>query len=119
MSSANTCVSTTEPSVPSHEWLVTAQIAVSQPIQIAQVNIRTVNSGATVDRLSAQINSIIGNDQPDIVCLMAGTNIVGNGEKPQNVLNKVKGFVATVQKKCLAAQVVVAGLVHREDKPHL
>ena len=50
---------------------------------------------------------------------MAGTNNVGNGEKPQNVLNKIKGFVATVQKKCPAAQVVVAGLVHREDKPHL
>ena len=71
----------------------------------------SVNPGATVDRLSDQINSIIGNDQPDIVCLMAGTNNVGNGEKPQN------GFVATVQKKCPAAQVVVAGLVHREDKP--
>ena len=79
----------------------------------------SVNPGATVDRLSDQINSIIGNDQPDIVCLMAGTNNVGNGEKPQNVLNKIKGFVATVQKKCPAAQVVVAGLVHREDKPHL
>ena len=72
-----------------------------------------------MDRLSDQINSIIGNDQPDIVCLMAGTDNVGNGEKPQNVLNKIKGFVATVQKKCPAAQVVVAGLVHREDKPHL
>ena len=35
-----------------------------------------------MDSLSDQINSIIGNDQPDIVCLMAGTNIVGNGEKP-------------------------------------
>ena len=79
----------------------------------------SVNPGATVDRLSDQINSIIGNDQPDIVCLMAGTNNVGNGEKPQNVLNKIKGFVATVQKKCPAAQVVVAGLFHREDKPNL
>ena len=79
----------------------------------------SVNPGATVDRLSDQINSIIGNDQPDIVCLMAGTNNVGNGEKPRNVLNKIEGFVATVQKKCPAAQVVVAGLVHREDEPHL
>ena len=79
----------------------------------------SVNPGATVDRLSDQINSIIGNDQPDIVCLMAGTNNVGNGEKPRNVLNKIERFLATVQKKCPAAQVVVAGLVHREDEPHL
>ena len=34
-------------------------------------------------------------------------------------INQNKGFVATVQKKCRDAQVVVAGLVRREDKPHL
>ena len=71
-----------------------------------------------MNRLSDQINSIIGNDQPDIVCLMAGTNNVGNGEKPRNVLNKIEGFVATVQKKCPAAQVVVAGLFLKKDRLH-
>ena len=79
----------------------------------------SINPGATVERLTDKVDAIIGNDQPDIICLMAGTNNVGNGERPKDVINKIEYFVSEVYNKCPSAQVVVTGLLHRQDKPHL
>ena len=79
----------------------------------------SVNPSATADYLSENINNIIGDEQPEIVCLMAGTYNIGNGERPKSVIRKIDNLVSAVIKKCPDAKVIVSGVLHRQDNPHL
>ena len=67
----------------------------------------SVNPSATADYLSENINNIIGDEQPEIVCLMAGTNNIGNGERPKSVIGKIDNLVSAMMNKCPDAKVIV------------
>ena len=73
----------------------------------------SVDPAATADYLSEDIINIIGNEQPEIVCLeQTGTNNIGNGERPKYVIGKIYNLVSAVINNCPDAKVIIAGVFY-------
>ena len=79
----------------------------------------SVDPSATAESLTGLLDGIFSDDKPDIVCVMAGTNNVDNQDRPKVIVDKMENLVLKTKEKCPEAKIILSGILHRTDKPHL
>ena len=73
----------------------------------------SVNPSATAESLTGLLDGIFSDAKPDNV------DNVNNQDRPKVIVGKMENLVLKTKEKCPEAKIILSGILHRTDKPHL